>query len=774
MAGAGIVKMRYSKRSYIADFFILLLIFCLLFAPYLFTSRVFSKWFSDLLIATRPNFVFTARCLLNGSLPLWNPYSGYPTHALGSAGTFYPTTVLYALLAFPNAFKVDMLVHLYLTAVMSYLLGRMLTKRRSAGLAVAMLVLTSRFLLVPCIGGNIWQIRVLTWFPLAWLTLIKAIDTGRMKWGLGLGVILGLQVFAGDYQVFMYELFWLGVAAFVGLAIRALQKRDDMRGLARRGVLCLGAVVLGVGAGAVQWLPGRELLDQSIRSHGVTLDYVSSYGGSLRYFFNELFLIDNDDAMGNALGMSFAGPLVVGLFVTGALQGRGKSRWMILMTLVFGLLFTMWPWAPFSEFILRVPMLGQARFPMRMYNFCLFSAYILAGFGIRRLIKDRKDEKAPLAWAIMIVVCVTVSAMLILIDSPARYLAFAGPVVLLGACGAMTKYPVAHKAAWVLLAAVFMIETIHFQQAAMEFSRREEYQLHPDYLRFVEQRNDRDRLVVFHPKANAFHGLSVAGVLSKDRFVGVNHTIILENYARLLQELTPVEFIDAAGPERRLNGEMYWNLYQKDWLSEEAMVYLDLFNVRYLLEVQRPLGYPEQEIAEGGQRFTKRKIGEMAVYENHRALPMVYTVHNVRVADSLDETLELLKTRKVDVHHEAVVESPFSPEVLQPLTQASTDSVSVVEYENSRVVVDTTMASAGLVVLTDPHYPGWVAEVDDEPAAVHLVNGLVRGVVVSEGEHTVEFLFRSRSLHIGLMITVLSSLCMGMLLAVEVTRTNSG
>jgi hypothetical protein len=319
-----------------------------------------------------------------------------------------------------------------------------------------------------------------------------------------------------------------------------------------------------------------------------------------------------------------------------------------------------------------------------------------------------------------------------------------------------------------------MIETLHFQRAAMEFSRREEYEIHPDYVRFVRERKDRDRLVLFHQKSYKFRGLSVAGVLTKDRFVGVNHTIILENYARLLQELTPLEFIDVAEPERRLNGEMYWNLYQKDWLSEEAMVYLDLFNVRYLLEVQRPLGYPEQEIADGGQRFTKSMVGEMVVYENHLALPVVYTVHDARVADSLDETLELLKTREVDVHREAVIESPFEPAFLKPLPEESADAVRVVEYENNRVGIEAIMASAGLVVLTDPHYPGWVAKVDGEPAAVHLVNGLVRGVVVPEGEHTVEFVFRPRSFYIGLMITVICFLFMGILLAVEVTRTNSG
>ncbi|MFO7976525.1 MAG: hypothetical protein R6V12_18040, partial [Candidatus Hydrogenedentota bacterium] len=337
MTNSGKERNEISRKSYLIDFLILLVVFCVLFAPYLFTSRVFSKWFDDVLVVTRPNFVFTGRCLVNGSLPLWNPYSGYPTHALGCAGTFYPTTVLYGLLPFHNAFKADALLHLYLTALTSYLLGRALTNRRSAGLAVALLVVTSRFLLAPCFGGSIWQLRLLTWFPLAVLTLTKAIETGRMKWGLGLALILALQVFAGDYQSFVYQLLWLGMAALVCLVIRGLKKQERMAGLTQRGALCLGAVVLGLAISAVQWLPGRELLSQSIRSHGVALDYVFTFVGRWSYFLNKLFLIGNKGTRENALGVSLAGPFVVGLFVTGALQGRGKGRWMALFTLLLGL-----------------------------------------------------------------------------------------------------------------------------------------------------------------------------------------------------------------------------------------------------------------------------------------------------------------------------------------------------------------------------------------------------------------------------------------------------
>ena len=59
-----------------------------------------------------------------------------------------------------------------------------------------------------------------------------------------------------------------------------------------------------------------------------------------------------------------------------------------------------------------------------------------------------------------------------------------------------------------------------------------------------------------------------------------------------------------------------------------------------------------------------------------------------------------------------------------------------------RTVAFTTSASVGgLAVLTDAWHPGWTVNVDGQPAVAPRVGGVFRGVLLSPGEHRVEWRF---------------------------------
>jgi uncharacterized membrane protein YfhO len=51
-------------------------------------------------------------------------------------------------------------------------------------------------------------------------------------------------------------------------------------------------------------------------------------------------------------------------------------------------------------------------------------------------------------------------------------------------------------------------------------------------------------------------------------------------------------------------------------------------------------------------------------------------------------------------------------------------------------------AGDGLLVVSQPFYPGWRATVDGKPVPVHRVDYLLQGVRVQAGSHRVELSYR--------------------------------
>lgn len=86
----------------------------------------------------------------------------------------------------------------------------------------------------------------------------------------------------------------------------------------------------------------------------------------------------------------------------------------------------------------------------------------------------------------------------------------------------------------------------------------------------------------------------------------------------------------------------------------------------------------------------------------------------------------------------------------------------IVEESPERIVVRVGRTRPGVLVLADAHYPGWRATVNGRPAEIFPVDGLFRGVELSEGEHEVVFAYRPASLGVGLGITLVTGLILVM------------
>ena len=70
------------------------------------------------------------------------------------------------------------------------------------------------------------------------------------------------------------------------------------------------------------------------------------------------------------------------------------------------------------------------------------------------------------------------------------------------------------------------------------------------------------------------------------------------------------------------------------------------------------------------------------------------------------------------------------------------------------MTVDSTADS--ILILSQAYYPGWQVEIDGHSADLLRADAMFQGVAVGRGHHTVRFTFRSASICIGAIVSMLS------------------
>ncbi|HUG90433.1 MAG TPA: hypothetical protein VML55_06350, partial [Planctomycetaceae bacterium] len=148
-----------------------------------------------------PQKTWYASRLDAGEFPLWNPLVGHGYPLLGESQTaaFSPFNLAaYRLFDVNTAYNVVQLAHYVLCFVFTWLLARRLElSRPAAGLAA--IVFT--FAWFPPRITLEWAITTGTWLPAAAWCVESYLVTRRLRYALGLSVVLALQMLAGHYNL---------------------------------------------------------------------------------------------------------------------------------------------------------------------------------------------------------------------------------------------------------------------------------------------------------------------------------------------------------------------------------------------------------------------------------------------------------------------------------------------------------------------------------------------------------------------------------------------
>ena len=178
---------------------------------------------------------------------------------------------------------------------------------------------------------------------------------------------------------------------------------------------------------------------------------------------------------------------------------------------------------------------------------------------------------------------------------------------------------------------------------------------------------------------------------------------------------------------------------------------------------ERTGGFQSLVLSDQG-RFRLAHSGDVKIYENLDVLGRAFFVHKAVVAADDEEALTLMQSPAFDPATTVVLARRDDP-AWSPSDPTRSPGVRVTHYAPERVKVAVESSAPGYLVLADSWYPGWQATVDGEPAPIYRADLLFRAVAVDAGQHRVVFTFRPASLWIGMSISLVGLIGLGIALS---------
>ena len=325
-----------------------------------------------------PLRVLVGRDIRAGRLPLFDPYiwSGSPLLAGWNAGAAYPLTLLFAVLPGVAAWTFGLMITSTVACVGMFSFLRAL---RLGSLASFLGALS--FALAGAMSAQVVHFGLvagMSWVPLALLAVLRLSDpqgrplASRLGWIATLGVALGLVILAGEPRAI--------ADGGIIVAVYAIWQVARLRRRALPALLSVsGGAALGLGFGAIQWLPGLAAISTSQRGNG-SLALFSSGSLPVRW----LLLTVVPDLLGGSGSLSqpsfFASynltevtsyvgllPLVAAFAMLARVRWRPRvPDWLIWHVLaVVGVVLALGGNTPLGSLLYRIPLFGGQRLQSR-------------------------------------------------------------------------------------------------------------------------------------------------------------------------------------------------------------------------------------------------------------------------------------------------------------------------------------------------------------------------------------------------------------------------
>jgi hypothetical protein len=158
------------------------------------------------------------------------------------------------------------------------------------------------------------------------------------------------------------------------------------------------------------------------------------------------------------------------------------------------------------------------------------------------------------------------------------------------------------------------------------------------------------------------------------------------------------------------------------------------------------------------------------LFRKQAANPRAWIVHDTLRVDNAAQLRRTIQDPAVSLRSSAL----FLGEAPDLERCSESETVTLTRPDTDRVILRAHLKCRGLVVLSDPFYPGWEAFVNGRRAPILEVNGGLRGVVADKGEHVIEMRYRPRSVRFGAALSIVGlALLLGLIVIARRSHADS-
>ncbi|UCD83888.1 MAG: YfhO family protein [Deltaproteobacteria bacterium] len=163
----------------------------------------------------------------------------------------------------------------------------------------------------------------------------------------------------------------------------------------------------------------------------------------------------------------------------------------------------------------------------------------------------------------------------------------------------------------------------------------------------------------------------------------------------------------------------------------------------------------------------------VGIYKNRDVFPRAFIVHEKEIIKNDEEILKRMESKNFDLRKVVILEE--DPPKLAYVDNLTTDNseTKIVDYQATKVEIETQMDREGFLVLSDSCYPGWKVYVDGNQQKIYRADYLLRAVHLSSGFHRLKFVFDPLSFKLGLWMALSTIFCLGVFIGFsKLTKSN--